>query len=274
SPDGQLRYIPLAALHDGDRWLIERYQINNITAESLTDLTATNTTEPRILAAAYTDVDLTHTPEVNGKTYRFQGLPGAGLEVETLPTETKLLNEAFSLEAVRPIMDEYSVLHFATHAAFVPGVPEDSFILFGNGDTASLRDIENWTLNGVDLVVLSACETGVGGLGNGEEVLGLGYQFQASGAKAVIASLWQVSDQGTALLMETFYDALAQGMTKAEALQTAQLALINLQSAAANDTDRAIGVVPIAEANIESVRSTNYSHPYYWAPFILIGNGL
>jgi CHAT domain-containing protein/tetratricopeptide (TPR) repeat protein len=273
APDGQLRYIPLAALHDGDRWLIERYQVNNITAESLTDLTETDTGTPLILAAAYADESLIHTPEVNGKTYQFRGLPGAGREIQALPTDTKFWDEAFSLSALRPIMDEYTVLHFATHAAFVPGVPEDSFILFGNGDTPTLRDVANWSLNGVELVVLSACETGVGGLGSGEEVLGLGYQFQISGAKAVLASLWQVSDFGTQALMAAFYDGLLQGMTKAEALQSAQLALINESSVVANGDRRSIAVLSNHD-EINPAHALSYSHPYYWAPFILIGNGL
>lgn len=276
SPDGQLRYIPLAALHDGNDWLIQQYRINNITAESLTDLTDSDTSQPQILAAAYADESLVHMPEVNGKTYTFSGLPGAGLEVDLLPTATKFFDEDFSLEAVRPVLDEYNILHFATHAAFVPGVPEDSFILFGNGDTPTLRDVENWSLNGVDLVVLSACETGVGGLGNGEEILGLGYQFQVSGAKAVMSSLWQVSDLGTQVLMNEFYQALSAGATKAEALQIAQTALIS-QDAGVDElarSDRGIDVV--AARNESSIANGNngYSHPYYWAPFILIGNGL
>ncbi|NEQ44173.1 MAG: tetratricopeptide repeat protein [Leptolyngbya sp. SIOISBB] len=276
SPDGQLRYIPLAALHDDDDWLIQRYRINNITAESLTDLTASNTSQPKILAAAYTDESLVHMPEVNGRTYTFSGLPGAGLEVDLLPTATKFFDEDFSLEAVRPVLDEYNILHFATHAAFVPGVPEDSFILFGNGDTPTLRDVENWSLNGVDLVVLSACETGVGGLGNGEEILGLGYQFQVSGAKSVMSSLWQVSDLGTQVLMNEFYQALSTGITKAEALQIAQTALIN-QAAGVNGLDLSDrGIEVVSARNEASIANGNnsYSHPYYWAPFILIGNGL
>ena len=274
SPDGQLRYIPLAALHDGDSWLIQQYRINNITAESLTDFTENDAAQPKILAAAYADELLVHTPEVNGTAYTFRGLPGAGLEVATLSAATTFLDEDFSLDAVRPILDEYTVLHFATHAAFVPGVPEDSFILFGNGDTLTLRDVEDWTLNGIDLVVLSACETGVGGLGNGEEILGLGYQFR--GAKAVMSSLWQVSDLGTQTLMTEFYTALEQGMTKAAALQAAQQALINGESSAATDGADRAGARPTPRDGAIAVSDSypGYSHPYYWAPFILIGNGL
>jgi CHAT domain-containing protein/tetratricopeptide (TPR) repeat protein len=280
SPDGQLRYIPLATLHDGDNWLIQHYRVNNITAESLTDLTESNITQSKILAAAYADESLVHTPEVNGTTYTFRGLPGAGLEVDLLPTETKYFDAAFSLEAVRPILDEYSILHFATHAAFVPGVPEDSFILFGNGDTPTLRDVEDWSLNGVDLVVLSACETGVGGLGNGEEILGLGYQFQVSGAKAVMSSLWKVSDNGTQALMAEFYAALDEaGMTKAEALQAAQTALIaggQRGGEAGESTLQRNAPIPTRDGVplVGNSAYPGYSHPYYWAPFILIGNGL
>jgi len=275
SPDGQLRYIPLAALHDGDNWLIQQYRINNITAESLTDLTESDPTQPTILAAAYADPFLIHEPEVNGTPYRFQGLPGAGAEVATLPTATKFLDQAFSLETLRPLMDEYSILHFATHAAFVPGVPEDSFILFGNGDTPTLRDVANWSLNGVDLVVLSACETGMGGLGNGEEILGLGYQFQVSGAKAVMSSLWKVSDRGTQSLMTEFYAALNQGLTKAEALQAAQRSMIANSDTVSDEDDPRAGAPPMSRDGAAIASNyPGYSHPYYWAPFILIGNGL
>ena len=164
----------------------------------------------------------------------------------TFPGTTKLLDRAFSREATISQLNDYNIVHLATHAAFLSGQPEDSFILFGNGDRATLRDIETWNLTNVDLVVLSACQTGLGGiLGNGEEILGLGYQMQQAGASATIASLWMVDDEGTFLLMDAFYKALQQGNTKTEALRQAQTAMINSQ----------------------------YNHPYYWAPFILIGNG-
>ena len=108
-----------------------------------------------------------------------------------------------------------------------------------------------WILKGVDLVVLSACETGVGGkLGTGEEIMGFGYQMQYAGAKAAIASLWQVSDGGTQALMTAFYTALKEGKgSKAEALAEAQRRMIGS-------------------------RNKSLAHPYYWSAFILIGNGL
>lgn len=115
---------------------------------------------------------------------------------QTLIYSPEFVDLDFSLDAVRPLLNEYNIIHFATHTAFASGVPEQSFIGFGSGEYPTLQDVQNWTLNNIDLVVLSACETGVGGLGNGEEVLGLGYVFQDRGAKAVIASLWSVDDGG------------------------------------------------------------------------------
>ena len=205
APDDQLRYIPLAALHNGQQWLVEKYQINNITAKSLTEFKTQPITQPHILAAAFV------TGEYNipsgQRSLRFRGLPAAGLEIDTLaaliPGTTKLVDKAFSRTATTNQMNDFNIVHLATHGNFSPGSATDSFILFGSGETASLKDVESWTLNHVDLVVLSACETGLGGkFGKGEEILGLGYQFQRGGAKAVISSLWQVDDGGTQALMD------------------------------------------------------------------------
>jgi CHAT domain-containing protein len=218
---------------------------------------------------------------VGQRNFEFQGLPFAGKEVEILanimPNTTRLVDAAFGRDRVLPTMNDYSIVHFATHAAFVPGKPEGSFIVFGDGSYATLRDIENWSLPNVDLVVLSACETGVGGLGNGEEILGLGYQFQRAGARAAIASLWAVDDGGTQVLMNAFYTALQQpGITKVAALRQAQLALITGDESAIDKTTPARGLGVVAGENSSAVRQNNssFAHPYYWAPFILIGNGL
>jgi len=277
APDGQLRYVPLAALHSGDAWLIERYAINNITTESLTELDDAPDANPRVLAGAFTDTGITYPIEIDGNTVSFSGLPFAGTELDNLETtqpEIKPLRDRnFTLDAVEGIMNEYEILHFATHAAFVNSNPEDSFILFGNGDRPNLLDIGKWDLSNVDLVVLSACETGLDGFGNGAEILGMGYQFQSAGAGAVMASLWAVSDRGTQDLMGHFYDHLGQGQPKAKALQQAQRDLINGDSTIdENDPQRGLALfnqTAILPENLQGLR-----HPHYWAPFILIGNGL
>ena len=286
APDGQLRYIPLSALYDGKQWLVQRFRTNNITASSLTKFGTHAQPQLRILAGAFANSALTYSVPSGDRSLSFVGLPFAGKEVETLqaaiPNTVKYIDAAFSLQTFKPRMNGFSVVHLATHAAFVPGAPEDSFILFGDGKIANLQDIGKWDLENVDLVVLSACETGVGiqamgakALGDGKEVLGLGYQFQNRGARATIASLWQVDDGGTQALMTTFYQALQKGMTKAEALRQAQIALITSQDKESGDGQRAsLRLSPqIHDALSQRVRD-NLSHPYYWAPFILIGNGL
>jgi CHAT domain-containing protein/Tfp pilus assembly protein PilF len=278
SPDAQLRYIPLAALHDGNQWLVQRYKINNITAKSLTDFTSKPQPQPRVLAGAF--VQGTYNVKLGDDTLTFSGLTYAGKEVENLvsliPNSTKLFDKQFSRDATTSKMNEYNIVHMATHAAFVPGAATDSFILFGNGDTATLKDIEKWSLNNVDLVVLSACETGLGGKfgENGEEVLGLGYQFQNRGVRATIASLWQVDDGGTQALMDAFYAFLENGnSTKAEALRQAQTALITGDFQALGEK-RGIAVRERIRNGVPVKVQSRLSHPYYWAPFILIGNGL
>ncbi|NJK52485.1 MAG: CHAT domain-containing protein [Leptolyngbyaceae cyanobacterium SU_3_3] len=158
APDGQLRYIPLAALHDGDQWLVQKYRINNITASSIDKFTSQPQPQLKILAGAFANASIQYTIPIGTDRLLFNGLPGAGKEVETLatiPGTVKYRDRAFSLQAVKPRMNGFSVVHLATHASFVPGQPESSFILFGDGTIANLKDIEKWDLENVDLVVLS-----------------------------------------------------------------------------------------------------------------------
>ena len=248
APDGLLRYIPLAALYDGEKWLVERFKINNITAASLIKFIPGENIEPQILAGALTEGNYNF--KVVETEFSFAELPFAGVEVEKLanifPETNKLLGNSFTREAIESNMDSYNIVHLATHSAFVSGHPEESFILFGDGNLTNLREVKDWNLKGVELVVLSACQTGLGKeLGNGAEILGFGYQMQVAGATASLATLWQVDDEGTSEFMNYFYTALKNGASKIEAVQKAQIAMIN----------------------------SEFNHPYYWAPFILIGNG-
>ena len=109
-------------------------------------------------------------------------------------------------------------------------------------------------------------------LGNGEEILGFGYQMQLTGARAAIASLWSVSDGGTQVLMDAFYGVLHKGnITKTETLRQAQISLITSNY---TGLGRQRGIVTAQPTrNIPNTVSDRLSHPYYWAPFILIGNG-
>ncbi|HEY9832257.1 MAG TPA: CHAT domain-containing protein [Stenomitos sp.] len=276
APDGQLRYIPLAALYDGNQWLVQRFGINNITALSLTEFNTKPQNKLHILAGAFTQGN--YSIQVGSQQFNFQGLKYAGVEVENLakivPGTTKVLDQQFNRDTVLQ-MNDYSVVHLATHAAFVEGQPEQSFILFGDGKYVTLRDVGSWRLPNVDLVVLSACETGLGDkLGDGKEVLGFGYQMQRTGARAAIASLWQVDDGGTQAMMDAFYAALENGSTsKTEALRQAQIALITGDYKGLGQ-QRGLEVQQRSRSSLPPTVNSRLSHPYYWAPFILIGNGL
>jgi CHAT domain-containing protein len=277
APDGQMRYVPLAALHDGKQWLVERYLINNVTAVSLTNLDPNPNQQSQVLAGAFEKGKYSFT--VNDKSYNFNGLPFAGKEVtdlaQTIPNTVKLVDNEFSRAKVLPNMKTSNIIHLATHAAFVEGSPDNSFILLGNGDRINLREVSEWDLPNVTLVVLSACQTALGGnLGNGIEILGFGYQLQRAKVRAAIASLWAVSDGGTQQLMSAFYTAIKTGkVSHAEALRQAQVALITGNYEALGEPRR--GQVAIVTDPISlPISPTKLSHPYYWAPFIMIGNGL
>lgn len=248
-PDGTLRYVPLAAFHNGSQWLAETYQSHTITAATVDDLLGDRTSNMSILAGAFADTDLTHQVDIGETSLTYSGLKAARQEVENLTkvaqTQT-LFDRNFTLEDTLSSISGHSILHLATHAQFVVGQPEESFILFGSGQTVNLKELRQWELPNIELVVLSACQTATSTEGEGKEILGLGYQIQQTGASAAIASLWAVDDTATAALMNQFYIALAAGQTKAQALRSAQVAMI---------------------------KTDIFSHPYHWAGFILIGNG-
>jgi CHAT domain-containing protein/Flp pilus assembly protein TadD len=245
APDGQMRYVPIAALYDGKKSLIEKYQVSNLIAYSLSDFSPRSKTQPNILAGAFGG-------QAGEKKFGQSGLPATIQEVRTIANSFQnsvtLTEESFSRQAIESKFKNHNILHLATHAEFNKGTPDQSFIIFGNGDKIRLNEINDWQIPKIDLIILSACQTGVGKLGDGVEILGFGYQVQKAGAKQAIASLWKVDDASTQALMDAFYAELKKGdVTVAEALQRAQVALI---------------------------KSPQYNHPNYWSAFFAIGNGL
>lgn len=276
APNSQLRYVPLAAVHDGDRWLVERFQVNNITAASLQNFARVPNPNRQILAGVVTQPALV---EVGDRQLRFEGLPFAAQEIDNLetifPNRTKRLqDQSFSPQAMLSEARGYNILHLATHGFFRPGKPHDSFILFGEQQRQTLVDVGTWSLPNMDLVVLSACDTAIGEtMGDGQEILGFGYLIQQSGARAAIASLWAVDDGGTQAWMEIFYSFLQQpGMTEAEAIRQTQVVLITGDFSPLGS--HAARIKQHLRDRLSPNATEFLSHPYYWAPFILIGNGM
>jgi CHAT domain-containing protein/tetratricopeptide (TPR) repeat protein len=278
SPDSVLRYVPLAALYDGQQYLIENFAINHVTAVSITDLTAQPSPNPSILAGAFTDGY--YAIEIGDETYEYSGLPGADREVrdiEALFGDARTVRDLdFSKDAIEQGDNSANILHLATHAQFVPGAPSHSFVLFGDGSTADFNDLRDWELPNTDLVVLSACETGLDGVQRGEngiEILGFSYLMQEAGAKATLSSLWQVNDNSTGELMSAFYTQLKAGQPVSRALQQAQIAAIRNGTESDRDTRGNCELDVCFDSGFAPLRATT-DHPYYWAPFIAIGNGL
>jgi len=281
--DRVTRYIPVSALFDGQKYLIENYTTSIVLSGELTDLRdrlPTSVQQTPVLAMGAAEFasypPLPYVPAELDRIVQKPNSPGIypGQEV---------LNQAFNFKALRDRLTGHRILHIATHGKFVSGQPKDSFLVLGSNEKMLISQVRSLQdLSNIHLVVLSACETAVGGpTQDGIEISGMSYYFMNSGAKAVMASLWSVDDASTSQLMGEFYRVLAKNqssapITKAEALRQAQLALLRGTAASTGDT-RGIGVVATeSKPGTDSPRSpgSNFAKPFYWAPFILIGNNL
>jgi CHAT domain-containing protein/tetratricopeptide (TPR) repeat protein len=289
APDSTTRYIPFAALHNGKHYLIERYTVSTITAASKTDtqekMPLPTGTQPLLLAmGASTFPSL---PTLNNVPAELDAITrtNAPKDVQGIYPGREFLNTAFTYEALQASLKTgtYRILHLATHGAFKAGRPEDSYLVPGRGSnltTALIDRLGNSGLSSIHLVVLSACETAVGDrASDGMEIPGISYFFLKNEVKSVLASLWSVNDASTALIMQQFYQQvyknLPNGMTKATALRQVQRDFIDGKLTGKDAPRRADINVTLAPGVADrQARSANFTHPYYWAPFILIGNSL
>jgi CHAT domain-containing protein len=284
-PDRATNYIPMGALFDGEKFLIERYTVSSVLNAGLTDVSDRLPPNPQNIP--------TLALGLSEAKAGFKALPNVPLELDAIVRQqtndtqgiypgAEFLNQAFTLDALRNNVRDRKILHIATHGAFVSENPKESYLLLGNGDKYPIYQIQFLrNLRDVHLVVLSACETALGGPdANGTEIAGISSYFLRDKAKAVMASLWLVNDASTSLLMQQFYKNLStdkQPITKAQALRQAQLSLLTKQVTAQDAPQRADADVALeAKPGTQlPTRSTpDFSHPYYWAPFILIGNSL
>ena len=238
---GKLRYIPFEVLHDGNEYLIEKYPISYLTRLSSRSLqTKPSTSNQKILAVG------------NPIPRPPLALKGAEDEVKSIipifPGTQIFIKSQATLANFKSQIPRFSLLHLATHGCFQKGGCKklglkENTLLFA--DTKfNIQDAALLGLKNVDLITLSGCQTALKADSNGTEISGLAYLFERAGSKAVIASLWSAADEETKEIMVQFYQNLQKGMRKDEALRQAKLSQIN-----------------------------NNVHPYFWSPFVLIGDG-
>jgi CHAT domain-containing protein/Tfp pilus assembly protein PilF len=285
SLDRVTRYIPMSAVFDGEKYLIENYNISTIISANLTqtgERLPPGTQNTSVLAAGLSEAQKGFNPLPNVPAELNAIVRQSSTDAQGIYPGLKLLNQSFNRKALRDNLAGHLILHIATHGKFVPNNAYASYLLLGNGEELPIPEIQELRdLNKIHLVVLSACETALGETGqDGTEITGLSYYFLEKGAKAVMASLWQVNDESTRLLMEQFYNNLAKStaqspITKTQALRQAQLSLIRSDRINTPNTDaRSLVVEPRPGGQTSTSTALGFSHPYYWAPFILIGNGL
>jgi CHAT domain-containing protein len=279
SLDGKLRYLPFAALHDGQHWLVERFAFVSSIPVTHADI---GNTPPRQLrmagfGASAGGAGLSPLPGVRDELHAIvnDGASGA----HGLVPGIVRLDADFTVMALRDALAQgFSVLHIASHFALDPLAAAESFLLLGNGDKLSLRAIQDGALdlNGIDLVALSACQTGLDVQNSyGQEFDGLAAVLRRRGAANVMSTLWEVDDASTARLMEQFYrERMAGGRSFGDALRRAQLALVRGSAAGVTLTeDRSRTAVPIQSGTAPSTNAARpFAHPFFWAPFILAGS--
>jgi len=259
-----LRSIPLAALHDGKGFIVERYSVGLMPSISLTDTRYVDVRNSQILAmgaSKFTDN---------------KPLPAVPTELSTITSKLwqgkSFLNEDFTLEKLKSARAEkpYGIIHLATHADFQAGKLSNSNIYLWNSKL-SLDKLRELSLSKppVELFILSACRTALGDEGAELGFAGLAVQ---AGVKSALGSLWSVSDEGTLGLMTQFYEQLKQAPIKAEALRRSQLAMlkgeVKLQGGNLVTKNASFPLPP----ELVQLGNKNLSHPYYWSAFTMIGN--
>ncbi|MFG6100340.1 CHAT domain-containing protein [Leptothoe sp. ISB3NOV94-8A] len=242
--DGALRNIPMATLYNGQQYLVQKYSLALAPGLKLVD--------PKPLAEQNLAAI---TAGLSESRHGFIPLPFVNVEVEQIQSTLDsrvLLNETFTKSALTDAINQtpFPVVHLATHGQFSSN-PEETFILAWdnpiqiNALNRLLRNSEQSRQDAIELLVLSACETATG---DKQAALGLAGVAVRAGARSTLASLWNIDDETSAVLMQQFYQVLTRNpTTKASALRQAQLALL---------------------------KNPRYQHPRYWAPYVLVGNWL
>ncbi|WP_193921090.1 CHAT domain-containing protein [Desmonostoc muscorum] len=250
--DGSLRNLPMAVLHDGQRYLVERYAVSVTPTLQLLEPKPLHREALSVLIAGATDAP-------SFQKERLGAIANVAVELEGIKENIQrnqtLENQEFIKKNLQTKINTtpFNIIHLATHGKFSSN-PEQTYILDWN-ERIKVKDLDNLLrlnyqriANPIELLILSACETATG---DKRAALGLAGVAIRAGARTTLASLWQINDASTAEFMIRFYQELNRGqITKAEALRNTQLAFLQ------QSTDR------------------DYNRPYHWSAFILVGNWL
>lgn len=241
--DGKFRNIPMAALHDGEQYLLEKYSVALTPGMKLLGPHFENPKPLQALMLGLTEA-----------RSGFSALPGVKDELESVAASVKaevLFNEDFTRDSLATEIDRvpFPILHLATHGQFSSNLNETFLLAWDQKITVSdldtLLQSRRRKSEPIELMVLSACQTAEG---DDRATLGLAGMAIRSGARSTLATLWAVNDESTADLMIEFYVALENtDLSKAQALRQAQIKIL---------------------------KDPQFSHPLYWSPFVLIGNWL
>ncbi|MGB7922033.1 MAG: CHAT domain-containing protein [Pyrinomonadaceae bacterium] len=297
SLDGSLRYLPMAALWDGEKYLVERYQNVVFTRTDSGRMTQTvssnwtgygfSTTKPHKVIGLDRPLEFLPLDFVKDEmqVFRTKSYPQGLIDGDVF-TDAQFNKDFFiaTLKQRRPLV------HISSHFSFRPGDASQSFLLLGDSHVmtlAEMKEREN-LFQGVELLTLSACSTAAQFPdANGREIDGFAELAQRLGANSVIASLWQVRDRSTALMMKGFYRNLQiEKLNKAEALRKAQLDLLygkngitpttaRKQSEISSRGSSAINDLVVEEKyriQFTPDKKALFAHPYYWSPFVIFGN--
>ena len=280
--DGSLRYIPIAALYDGDHFVAEKWATVVYTAASEVGLGHPTTEDPWVAAFGTSK-------EADVREQHFSALSGVPGEIDAVVQEgsddlgamagRSFLDEGFTAKQLSDSLTlETPWIHIASHFQFTPGGTEkDSYLLLGDGSTLSVAQLRtgDFPLTSVDLLALSACQTAMGdnAQARGSEVEGLAVVAQNKGAASVLATLWSVDDASTAAWMAAMYSGDKNVLS--EAVRRVQLGFIGggISAEALPGAVRSTALgAPQAKGDLPEGLE-GWRHPYFWAPFVLYGTG-
>ncbi|MEH1919771.1 CHAT domain-containing protein [Nostoc sp.] len=264
--DGPFRNIPMAALYDGEHYLIEKYAVSVSLGLDLSNPRPLPNADLKVLAASLTDP-----PKQRDDKFKFAKLSYVKKELDAIQktkgvSVTLIQDEKFTRNLFNQKFNDspFKIVHLATHGQFSSN-PQDTFILTAGSNSAAdgnflsdgkvrLKDFDAMfrtrelnRADAIELLILSACETASG---DDRATLGIAGTAVKAGARSAIASLWSLDDESSQTFIAKFYNAITQPQTsRAQALRQGQLALLQAQDGP-------------------------YTHPRYWAPFLLVGNWL